>query len=76
MDRGAGDQGIGSGYEKRPRIQGIAGLDPDRSTSVWVTFLWSFVLFESLEQSLYDPPTQASLQLQMVATGVHLVGGA
>lgn len=76
MVRGPGDQGVGNGNERRPRPQGTVGLDPGRSTSARITFLWSFVLFKGSEQPLPDPPAEASLQLQMVAAGVHLDGGS
>ena len=67
MVKGAEDQGVGIRNERRPRPQGIIGLDPGRGTSARITFLWSFALFKGSEQSLPDPPAQTSLQLQMVA---------
>lgn len=75
MVRAAGDQETGRGKERRARTQGITRLVPGRSTSAWITFLWSPVLLEVSKPPLLDPPTQASLQPQVVAAGVPLDGG-
>lgn len=46
------------------------------STYAWITFIWISVPFEGSKQPLSDPPTQASLQPQVMAAGVHLDCGA